>query len=40
MLCTECNFRTRFWENMKDHYAIRHPDLNPDQWFTKEAKEK
>jgi len=41
MICTECNFRTNVWYEMKSHYNTKHPKIkNITRFFTKEAREK
>jgi len=41
MLCTDCEFATRFVENMMKHYKDKHPNVkHPRLFFTKFAKSK
>lgn len=39
MMCTECDFRTDLWTDMKSHYRKKHPKTkHPSKYFTREAK--
>ena len=40
MLCTDCDFHCVHWEEMKDHYKQKHPQVNPTSLFTREARKK
>lgn len=41
MQCTDCKYRTEYWNMMKEHYKEEHPTVkNVSKLFTKEAKER
>ena len=41
MICTDFKFFTFYWDEMRHHYKIKHPEVKrPDKYFTKEARSK
>lgn len=40
MQCIDCEFSCDLWLTMKQHYREQHPEVNPHEYFTKEAKAK
>ncbi len=41
MMCTDCDFNSQDWDEMRGHYRKDHPEVKrPDKYFTKEARSK
>ncbi len=41
MICTDCPFTSKTWDDMARHFRDKHPEIQrPDKLFTKEARSK
>ncbi len=39
MMCTDCDFRSETWYDMRSHYKIKHSEIKrPDKLFTKATR--
>ena len=39
MLCTNCSYHSKTWDDISRHYREKHPEIKrPDKLFTKEAR--